>query len=840
MDESSLVQKAHSMHRLLRTPTLPLLAALATPLTAQDCWRPDSLETGGSPPALVHESSYSGLTLNYGGAGTVGDHSDRYRVVLPPYSRLTLDFDAVSSLPSEPYGLPTFKGGIYVGGGLQHFFFIGGTAGSNGLFPPVFENPGSAPLDVEIDVSSDLLRSAGCMEYEMHVALDRRPCDVQFDDALEGPDDCASALVLAPGSYSDLVVFGAGRRAGDDVDAYRIPNVAPGESVRVGVLPRDPANDRLFVRLTDDATCTGSPTIAGTHFERNDSAAPVDYYLQLEADSPWDFVRYDLLVERIPDACAALQPDAFEPNDLCATAAAITAGVYGNLTLDEAGDLFEVAVPADHTLIARVSTTDPDVEPWVSISSAASCPRNYASAEASLSVGGAPETLRVGVQAFGVPCGDYALEIELVPAPCTAAAGNGSHEPNDTCATAATVPLVLSPDGFAAGQVHTSASDADDDYYRVTVPAGSFLDVSLTGGVELTAFPAADCSATPLVGTTAGPGLVSTLLPAREGAAVEYVIGVTVPNGAVGCMPYILRFNQTGSCGLIPLAPEGAWWEAQASDCNAPLAVAPGVFNDLMLRPGQSTVCAIDVGGGGSLEVSFLAGQLQNQVGVPISVRFHDGANDCAASGASLASAVFAPGDPNPSLQWINHGLGRTVFVEVGFAPGVSSCGALDVIFDLGDGAPFTADCMPAPQTPVPCPCGNNAVPTSGGGCANSTGNSGRLAATGSASVSLDDFRPRVQGLAVDVPGILLRRTAEPHDQAHPFYDGVLCIGFQPQVVSRFVTGASGDWQGVTPLAGSLGVAPGAVDRFQVWYRDRGGPCGSGANTTNSIRVEWE
>lgn len=280
-------------------------------------------------------------------------------------------------------------------------------------------------------------------------------------------------------------------------------------------------------------------------------------------------------------------------------------------------------------------------------------------------------------------------------------------------------------------------------------------------------------------------------------------------------------------------------WAWPPAILAAPLE-APGLLNDLFLRPGCTTVCAIDVQGGGSLTISFSASQLQNDIGVPVQLDFHDCAGDCAASGASLASAVFLPGDATPSLEWINHGLDRTVFVEIGFAPGVSSCGALDMTIDLGYGALFTTDCMPAPHTWVSCPCGNGTVPASGGGCANSTGNSGRLAVTGSASVATDDFRPQISGLAAGAPSIVLRCGFDPLDQAHPLYDGVPCVGSQTELVARFVTGASGTWPSATPLAGLLGVVPGEVDRLQVWYRDRGGPCGTGANTTNSIRIDWQ
>lgn len=593
------------MHQSI--PTLALLVVFAPPAPAQGCWRLDALES--ATPPLLQEGTYGSLTLNVGGAGSVADHTDRYRIVLPPHSRLTLDLDLVSPAAPNLYGVPEFLGSFHVDGELPREFRVGGDAQHEQLYPPVLENDGAAPIEAEIEVGSNLIVELGCLEYAMHLDLDRRPCNVQDDDAFEGPDACAGALVLAPGTYADLVVFGAGRIDGEDADAYRIPNLAPGEAVRVTVLPRDPANDRVFVQLTDDSSCGGNAGIREVFFERNDSAATADYYLRLFSDSPWDFVRYDLVVERLPDACGALQPDAFEPNDLCATAAPLTPGVHMSLTLDEAGDLFEVAVPADHTLVARVSTSDPDLQPWVAISGAASCPRNFSSTEASRPVGGTPETLRVGVQASGVECGAYALEIELVPAPCTAAAGNGLHEPNDSCATAATVPLVVSADGSSAGEIRTSASDTDDDYYRVTVPAGSNLAVSLIGGLELTAYPAADCNAAPLVGTSAEFGSVATLLPATDAADVDYILGVNVPTGVVGCAPYVVLFSLTESCGFFSLTEDGAPWEPQVSDCAAPLAVSAGLFEDVMLRPGETTVCAIDVQGGASLDVALDAAQ---------------------------------------------------------------------------------------------------------------------------------------------------------------------------------------------------------------------------------------
>ena len=138
--------------------------------------------------------------------------------------------------------------------------------------------------------------------------------------------------------------------------------------------------------------------------------------------------------------------------------------------------------------------------------------------------------------------------------------------------------------------------------------------------------------------------------------------------------------------------------------------------------------------------------------------------------------------------------------------------------------------------------CGNS---DGHGGCVNSTGQGAVLGAYGTSSVAADDLvlegrwlPPGVNAICFmgrDSTNVLLGdglRVAEsghgsslyrfPAMSASP--TGVLALG--PGIVS-----ASGAF---APLGQ---IQPGQNWNFQVWYRDVGGPCGSGTNTSNGLTV---
>ena len=128
----------------------------------------------------------------------------------------------------------------------------------------------------------------------------------------------------------------------------------------------------------------------------------------------------------------------------------------------------------------------------------------------------------------------------------------------------------------------------------------------------------------------------------------------------------------------------------------------------------------------------------------------------------------------------------------------------------------------------------------------NSAGRSGRLEGTGSNSVTSDDLLLAIADLPPHRQGLVLVEAAFPlGGEGGPvgqlFYDGKLCLDATRAVgLLRLTSSSQGVWQTTQPLAGLLNASPAHTHRLQVWYRDRGGPCGEGSNTTNAIRVHWQ
>jgi hypothetical protein len=135
------------------------------------------------------------------------------------------------------------------------------------------------------------------------------------------------------------------------------------------------------------------------------------------------------------------------------------------------------------------------------------------------------------------------------------------------------------------------------------------------------------------------------------------------------------------------------------------------------------------------------------------------------------------------------------------------------------------------------CPCGNTNSGQTQAGCRNSTGAGAELRALGSTSLAVDDLKFQLTGTKPDVLSILLDGT-QSGGVGVAFADGLLVVGGtikRRQALSNctpLTTFGPG-------LQASAHWAPGNARYFQAWFRDAGGPCGSGANTSNGIAVTF-
>lgn len=140
------------------------------------------------------------------------------------------------------------------------------------------------------------------------------------------------------------------------------------------------------------------------------------------------------------------------------------------------------------------------------------------------------------------------------------------------------------------------------------------------------------------------------------------------------------------------------------------------------------------------------------------------------------------------------------------------------------------------------CPCQNDDISA---GCANSTGNGGRLEAAGSASLASDAFVLLASNLPAFSNGVLYFGMGQTNV---PFGDGLRCVVPGPPSIPflRFPvknSGSSGQYAFGPGLSAEaqqflgISLAPGQTWHFQVVYRDVAGPCAERFNFTNGLSI---
>lgn len=171
-------------------------------------------------------------------------------------------------------------------------------------------------------------------------------------------------------------------------------------------------------------------------------------------------------------------------------------------------------------------------------------------------------------------------------------------------------------------------------------------------------------------------------------------------------------------------------------------------------------------------------------------------------------------------------------------SPHFSIVSPIDALVALPEAEPDSAFCHG-----VLCPCGNDDAEN---GCRTSTGFGSALIGTGSASAAADDLVL----YAYDLPAAsFARHYMSPAQSALPFGDGLLCASGGGYPSFRFDVALTGPGAlnmgpGVVAHAhehfGPAGaIAPGQTWKFQVWFRDPAGPCGSGFNTSPGYAIAF-
>ena len=221
--------------------------------------------------------------------------------------------------------------------------------------------------------------------------------------------------------------------------------------------------------------------------------------MYLYTGSVTDCNDYTLNINVMQDPCLTAPDDGLEQNDDCPSAVTIGAGsTTGLIVFNGDDDYYRITCPQDNyinvdAIFTHVPTSgDIDIELYDDVS----CTNlvdsgNTGSSDESVSVNNqtgaaADYILRVYGNGSGFSCNTYGLNVTFVPDPC-ANPVDDSFEQNDDCVNAAALGA-----GATTGLI---TFQGDDDYYRVTVPAGNiltvdalFTHVSGTGDIDMELF----------------------------------------------------------------------------------------------------------------------------------------------------------------------------------------------------------------------------------------------------------------------------------------------------------------------------------------------------------------
>ncbi|MCB9914144.1 MAG: hypothetical protein H6828_03215 [Planctomycetes bacterium] len=136
------------------------------------------------------------------------------------------------------------------------------------------------------------------------------------------------------------------------------------------------------------------------------------------------------------------------------------------------------------------------------------------------------------------------------------------------------------------------------------------------------------------------------------------------------------------------------------------------------------------------------------------------------------------------------------------------------------------------------CACGNAGA--IGEGCANSSGRGARLDGAGCNAVSADSLRLDIGGLPAAQPVLLFAgQNATVGGAGAVFGDGLRCAGGAVHRLGVHAGNAAGTSSWGPGLIAAQGWGAGDTRRFQAWYRDPAGPCGTGYNLSNGVEVTF-
>jgi len=394
-------------------------------------------------------------------------------------------------------------------------------------------------------------------------------------DAYEDSDDCANAVALTVGSYTNLTLEGVAAPTGEDGDFFSVL-VAAGEILQVDCTHIAALGD-TDVYLYDAAGGTCGSHVAPDYLARgytgtdnenvvwaNATGAAVTVIVEVDAwdhDTAFTCNDYSLNISTFGDPCSLSVDDSFEPNDNCASATPLAVGSQIGLFASEMdADYYTVFVPAAEILTVDVaySTLSADVD--LILHDDFACTNQVA---ASVSAAGAGTVLwrnTTGVAAtivlearvpVGSGCNNYDLNVSTAPDPCQDPLADDALEGNDSCVAAIAMNDGLTTDLFV--------SKSDADFYQVMIADGATLDVNVyavadSGDLDVYLYDdlggCGDTTSGYLVRGYTSSDDESITWTNMTGSTATYIVQVNVwSNSAVECNRYDIEI--LGSAGVL-------------------------------------------------------------------------------------------------------------------------------------------------------------------------------------------------------------------------------------------------------------------------------------------------
>jgi len=409
-----------------------------------------------------------------------------------------------------------------------------------------------------------------------------------------------------------------------------------------------------------------------------------------------------------------------------------------------------------------------------------------------------------------------------------AGGSDDSFEPNDTCGGNPNIAV-----GTHSGLI---VKGVDDDWYEISVPSGAQLTVNLSfthanGDIDQQLW--VNCADSTYTDISAGVGNSESVSWLNTGSGANTVAWkVYLYNDQRNSYSMSVSLTPTNNtCANAVPVSDNTWYtgttvnstNSDSASCGNS-ATAPDVWYEYTAS--QT----------GLLQIQTTDSQLDTVVTVfDACFGAELACNDDAFAGSPVNYGTLQSYLSLPVLS------GQDYFVRVAGYSGLQD--NFRIRFDTDTGAPL---CLGDGISGNNCPCNNHSTTASEAGCRNSTGNDGRLAATGTADVSSDSVVLVGSGMPPGSTVLFFQGTSKVAAGAGAvFGDGLRCVGGSIVRLGSKSNSASGTANYPTGAEADIHVrgnipAGGGTRYYQAWYRNAAAYCTSVTfNLTNAYELSW-